>query len=623
MHHTVQHCRHISGHRDPDWMEEKRAGKVAEEKRALKSVQNSKIPSKRKHAVVQEDVSPLPGDDTLERSAHSNSGFMGVFKQGTSAAEGKMRWRAVSTNNGKWNQIGLYPTRIEAARARRDYKVKEAAMDVEAKQAEGEWSTEGHPWIGQRVARHFKGELMFGRINRWLPAGVGKDNFALWHVLHDDGDEEDLEMHEVQTAFKLHKESTASSKDAVVAPLPGDNELECSTHSASGFIGVFKQGSGNAKNVKWRAVSTKNGWLQVGLYSTPIEAARGRRDYLRSLAEDGEATEASPPDSSLWNTEGHMWLGERVARGFKGDIYFGKVDRWMPAGEEEGDFALWHMLHDDGDEEDLEAHEVRAAIRLNRRMVNEEEGAIIHDGAGKVEQSAVGDDTLAHSTRGTSGYAGVTLERGKWVAYCPREDGSKCHIGNFDTCLEAARARRDFIATGAAGSPEPKGLKKKKAVSKPEPSLEPARKRKASSPAEDKGTDKKSKVAAKPAGKQEAPKGCGSKQVDAGEEVNDASEVRAKRVSPENGTEYYVKREGIKGVSFGWFAEAQLAAARKLIKEFEKRLKDGNDLLGCPRCRFNSHGCDLCRERPYPKGDSGVPWRRKHYARDITKTGSL
>ena len=60
---------------------------------------------------------------------------------------------------------------------------------------------------------------------------------------------------------------------------------------------------------------------------------------------------------------------------------------------------------------------------------------------------------------------------------------------------------------GAAGSPEPKGLKKKKAVSKPEPSLEPARKRKASSPAEDKGTDKKSKVAAKPAGKQEAPKG--------------------------------------------------------------------------------------------------------------------
>ena len=38
MHHTVQHCRHISGHRDPDWMEEKRAGKVAEEKRALKVV---------------------------------------------------------------------------------------------------------------------------------------------------------------------------------------------------------------------------------------------------------------------------------------------------------------------------------------------------------------------------------------------------------------------------------------------------------------------------------------------------------------------------------------------------------------------------------------------------------
>ena len=35
-------------------------------------------------------------------------------------------------------------------------------------------------------------------------------------------------------------------------------------------------------------------------------------------------------------------------------------DAWLPA--EGDDFALWHLVHDDGDEEDLEEHEVVAAI---------------------------------------------------------------------------------------------------------------------------------------------------------------------------------------------------------------------------------------------------------------------
>ena len=34
----------------------------------------------------------------------------------------------------------------------------------------------------------------------------------------------------------------------------------------------------------------------------------------------------------------------------------GRVVRWLPA--EGDDFALWHMVHDDGDEEDLEEDEV-------------------------------------------------------------------------------------------------------------------------------------------------------------------------------------------------------------------------------------------------------------------------
>ena len=58
-----------------------------------------------------------------------------------------------------------------------------------------------------------------------------------------------------------------------------------------------------------------------------------------------------------WLEEGHEWIGASLRRYFSGGVVSdGKVVRWLPA--EGDDFALWHMVHDDGDEEDLEEDEV-------------------------------------------------------------------------------------------------------------------------------------------------------------------------------------------------------------------------------------------------------------------------
>jgi hypothetical protein len=43
----------------------------------------------------------------------------------------------------------------------------------------------------------------------------------------------------------------------------------------------------------------------------------------------------------------------------------GKITRWLPADEEEGDGALFHVVHDaDGDQEDLEEGEAEQAVRI-------------------------------------------------------------------------------------------------------------------------------------------------------------------------------------------------------------------------------------------------------------------
>ncbi|KOO26840.1 hypothetical protein Ctob_004261 [Chrysochromulina tobinii] len=75
------------------------------------------------------------------------------------------------------------------------------------------WRDEGHEYLGRRVARPFEGGLtVVGRITRWLPAGDGEDEPPLFHVDHDDGDEEDLEEYECIDAFELYKTTPEATK---------------------------------------------------------------------------------------------------------------------------------------------------------------------------------------------------------------------------------------------------------------------------------------------------------------------------------------------------------------------------------------------------------------------------
>ena len=66
-------------------------------------------------------------------------------------------------------------------------------------------------------------------------------------------------------------------------------------------------------------------------------------------------------------TEGHRFIGKRVYRTFpNGQIAQGVVEKYVPSDGEDG--ALFHILHDDGDAEDLDETECSKAIEEHRRM---------------------------------------------------------------------------------------------------------------------------------------------------------------------------------------------------------------------------------------------------------------
>ena len=65
-----------------------------------------------------------------------------------------------------------------------------------------------------------------------------------------------------------------------------------------------------------------------------------------------------------WQSDGHRFIREHVAVQHQGKVSLGLITKWAPAMD--NDPALWHMVHNDGDEEDLDEGEVRHAIELYR-----------------------------------------------------------------------------------------------------------------------------------------------------------------------------------------------------------------------------------------------------------------
>ena len=97
-------------------------------------------------------------------------------------------------------------------------------------------------------------------------------------------------------------------------------------------------------------------------------------DAVWSDDEDARAEAAHVEQEALWTTEPHEWMHRRVARqlgGKKGKLFLGTIVKWIAADEEyvassgaSGDGPLFHVVHDDGDEEDLEDFEVKDGFKL-------------------------------------------------------------------------------------------------------------------------------------------------------------------------------------------------------------------------------------------------------------------
>jgi len=102
--------------------------------------------------------------------------------------------------------------------------------------------------------------------------------------------------------------------------------------------------------------ATKNG------DKAPVTNAELKTKSHQVIAAEGTHMDG---DDNIWYTNGHEWVGIRVAKRWEdGDVGCGEIVRWLPAGEDPEDIALWHCIYDDGDSEDLDEQEVKDFLNL-------------------------------------------------------------------------------------------------------------------------------------------------------------------------------------------------------------------------------------------------------------------
>ena len=71
---------------------------------------------------------------------------------------------------------------------------------------EYDWQLSGHRFIGERVSMIYPNGLVgIGTVQKYLPPDG--DDEALFHVLHDDGDKEDLDCHECFAAMEQYRKN--------------------------------------------------------------------------------------------------------------------------------------------------------------------------------------------------------------------------------------------------------------------------------------------------------------------------------------------------------------------------------------------------------------------------------
>eukprot|EP01041_Mallomonas_annulata_P007822 gene7822-15997_t len=331
--------------------------------------------------------------------------------------------------------------------------------------------TAGHDWVGRHVLRRFHKRVVIGEITGWLPAE--NSDPALWHVTHLDGDEEDLEEHEVEKYLLDNEEDIEPTVVSYYTnEVKGVKPINVTQIGLAGLKGEVLRlmtavvGSLKARGSNWNREGRKD-WekgvrdAESAASLVPLllelegvlrsvqqeedvqddddeEGERSKEQERQGMEQEGwvfgddkpdnvEGAGAGPDETDTLTGGGAQLLGRRVRRFFSGiGVSDGVLTAFLSADRNEGE-ALWHMRHDDGDEEDLDEPEVLSALKHFDQDLREDENKdqegddSVEDGDGDGESDGSGSSDEEEQGNSDDGGSSKTLwptarTRARWIS---------------------------------------------------------------------------------------------------------------------------------------------------------------------------------------------------------------
>ena len=279
--------------------------------------------------------------------------------------------------------------------------------------------------MDQRVAKYFGDDLYLGSVSSFVPPVVTAGNVPLWRIQYDDGDVEDLNVEDLEKAMEMFRKyteeknqpKTTKTKQAGKPAAPGTGKARSGRKEAKktrtkpsqrktnpyAFISARVSKcfgddvvSGTVKSFvheskRWRVVYDDGDESDYDLEEVE-KASRVYRMY-KQLREDTEgsnsagaaAASAAPasvrqlpkrraakvakkagraeePQTAQRKTDPRSFIGKRVAKRFKRELYYGTVKSYAPQTRAGG--QLWHVKYDDEDEEDFDWKDLQEGLRV-------------------------------------------------------------------------------------------------------------------------------------------------------------------------------------------------------------------------------------------------------------------
>ena len=254
----------------------------------------------------------------------------------------------------------------------------ERGMDL-FDQLEG-WSKR-HRSVGTRVAAYFdvpvkapggrtvsEQRLYFGTVTKY-GTPLNPEDIPLYHVVYDDGDEQDINEHELTLGAELYKARTteASSQKAkkakttsAASPTPSVVGTTTSASTKS------PKSTSNNKAKKEPPAKTKS--VTKGSSKTPTKKLK------KEIKELEEVGEEEGEDDPVWTMHHHS-VGKRVAQHFVApgsgragkqsfEVYGGTVAVYAPPSAPRAKDQLYHIVWDDADEQDFDEGEFQHGLAL-------------------------------------------------------------------------------------------------------------------------------------------------------------------------------------------------------------------------------------------------------------------